>query len=115
MQKALVLDPGHNFVQGSAIRAKAIRHRSAILISEGDPANDQTVAAETKMLANELRMRGQRRLRNRSDAQALRREQKIIHIGAAIHRAIRPERLVRCDDGDMGRPEQLVVLKPCLA
>jgi hypothetical protein len=65
---ALVLDPCHDFVQGSAIGTKTICPRSAILISEGDSANDQALVAKTKMLANEFRMRGQCRLRNRSDA-----------------------------------------------
>ena len=104
---ALVLDPCHDFVQRNAIGTKTIRHRSAILISEGDPANDQTVVVETKMLANEFRMRSQRRLRNRSDAQALRREQKIIHVGAAIHRAIRSERLSDVTMATCGAPNSL--------
>jgi len=65
---ALVLDPCHDFVQRSAIGTKTTCPRSAILKSEGDPANDQALVAETKMLANEFRMRGQCRLRNRSDA-----------------------------------------------
>jgi len=32
-------------------------------------------------------------------------------VGAAIHRALRSERLLRCDDGNMWRPEQPVVLE----
>ena len=64
----LVLDPCHNFVQRNSIGTKTIGPRSAILISEGDPANDQAVVAEAEVLANEFRMRGQCRLRNRSDA-----------------------------------------------
>ena len=48
-----------------------------------------------QVLSNEFRMRGQCRLRNRSDAYALRRKKEIIHVGAAVYRAVGSERLIR--------------------
>jgi len=60
----LILDPCHDFVQRCAIGTKTIGLPSMIFISEGDSANDYAVVAETEVLVDEFRMRGQRRLRN---------------------------------------------------
>src|ERR1700726_43991 len=54
---------------------------------------------------------GQSRLRNGAEPQSLRGQQEIADIGAAIDRAINPERLVGMNDRDMRRAEEIVILQ----
>src|SRR6476619_5856455 len=53
-------------------------------------------------------------LRNRAEAERLRRQHEIADIGAAIDRAVDAERLVGVDDGAMRRAEEVVVLQRLL-
>src|SRR5260370_39104279 len=108
---ALVTDPAYRLIERGAVGAKAVGLVRAILIAEGDAADDETILAHGKIVAHELRMRSQRRLRNRRDTEALGGEEKGADVSAAIDGAIGSKRLVRGDDRDVRRTEKSVVLK----
>src|SRR3954453_14175822 len=67
------------------------------------------------MPADHAGMARQRRLRDGAETERLRRQHEIADIGAAIDRAVNPERLVGVDDGDMRRAEEIVVLQRLFA
>ncbi len=56
----------------------------------------------------------QRGLRNRAEAERLRRQHEVADIGAAIDCAVDAERLVGVNDRDMRRAEEIVVLQRLL-
>src|ERR1700704_1183491 len=57
----------------------------------------------------------QRGLRNSAEAERLGGQHEIADIGAAIDRAVNPERLVGMNDRDMRRAEEIVILKRLFA
>src|ERR1700694_4694486 len=59
-------------------------------------------------------MARKRRLRNRAETQCLRGQQKIADIGTAVDRAVDAERFVGMNDGNVRRPEEIVILKRLL-
>src|ERR1700760_1024092 len=79
--------------------------------SERNSADHAAVVAEIEMAADQPGMASQRRLRNGAETERLRGQHEITDIGAAIDRAVDPERLGRMDDRDMRRAEEIVVLK----
>src|SRR5262245_4717999 len=107
----LVADEAYRFIERGTCGAEAVGLVRTILIAERDAADDEAILADGKIVAHELRMRSQRGLRNRCDAKALGGEKKGAHIGAAIDRAIRSERLVCGDDRHVRRAEKSVVLE----
>src|SRR5437660_1626954 len=107
----LVVDEAYGFIERGTLGAKAVRLVRTILIAERDTADDEAIFADGKIVAHELRVRSQRRLRNRCDAKALSREKKGADVGAAIDCTIRSERLVGRNNRDVRRAEKSVVLK----
>ena len=69
------------------------------------------IVAEPKMAPDQAGVTGQCRLRDGAETQSLRGQQEIADIGAAIDRAINPERLVGMNDRDMRRAEEIVILQ----
>src|SRR5277367_3239759 len=66
------------------------------------------------MTPDQAGMARQRRLRDGTEAERLRSQQEIADIGAAIDRTVNAQRFVRVNDGDMRRPEQIVVFQRLL-
>src|SRR5258708_26752179 len=56
-------------------------------------------------------MARQRRLRNGAETERLCGQDEIADIGAAIDRAVDPERLVGVNNGDMRRAKEIVILQ----
>src|SRR6202789_2564908 len=79
--------------------------------AERNTAHHPPVVAEPKMAPDQAGVTGQSRLRNGAEPQGLRRQQEIADIGAAIDRAVNPERLVGMNDGDMRRAEEIVIFQ----
>jgi hypothetical protein len=57
-------DPSHRFIETRALSAKAVGHMRRVFVAEGNPADNLTISADREMVADELRMGGERRLRD---------------------------------------------------
>jgi len=79
-------------------------------IAEGDAANDPQLVGEPEMRAQEGRVIRECSLGDARDAERLRGEHEVSHIGAAIDRAIGAERLVGRDQRHMRRAEEAEIL-----
>ena len=63
------------------------------------------------MLAYDLGMKGERRLRNGRDPQRMGRQHEARDVATAVDRAINAERLVGVDDRDMRSAEEIEILQ----
>src|SRR6202030_2454556 len=107
----LLLDKRHGVRNAGARGAVAVDLVIPVREAERNAAHHAPVVAEPKMAPDQAGVARQRGLRNGTEPQGLRGQQEIADIGAAIDRAINPERLVGMNDRDMRRAEEIVILQ----
>src|SRR5689334_17987413 len=102
----LFVDEGDRVCDGGARGPVAVDPVRMVGIAEGNAADHAAIVAEVEVAADQSRVPRQRRLRNRSKSQCLRRQHEIADIGAAIDRTVDAERLGRVNDRHMRRAEE---------
>src|SRR6185503_17871249 len=94
--------------------AVAVHLVNIVREAEGYAANHLAIVGQLEVPPDQPGMPRQRGLRNRAEAERLSGQHEIADIGTAIDRAVDAERLVRMDNRDMRRAEEVVVLQRLL-
>ena len=82
--------------------------------AERNATDHAAVIGQFEVAADQFRMPRQCGLRDRAEAERLGCQHEIADIGAAVDRAVGPQRLGGVDDGDMRCAEEVVVLQRLL-
>ena len=108
---SLIDNPRYGLVRVCSARPKLIGCMAGIFVAKGNTAHDLAALPKVEILPHEGRIMRQRRLWDRGNAQALREQDEVTDIGAAIDGPIHAQVPIRGNDRDMRRAKESKILQ----